>query len=150
MERSGLQSDMQLYLNQITDVDLLTADVALTKGDVEQARKLYAGLVEQGQRGALTRLVSLEMRGRNIDGAVSLLEGWLDDAPNDAEARSLLANVLVQTKSNWGTGRGTSRSNKRSFARSLASSSTCFRSVSRTIPMAFSTNSRTMLSTSRP
>ncbi|MEM7001253.1 MAG: XrtA/PEP-CTERM system TPR-repeat protein PrsT [Pseudomonadota bacterium] len=82
---------------QAEEVEILAADIHLTRRDPQAASDVLKNLADSGSRTAVIRYALLQSDLDQADNAEEVLEGWLQQNPDDSGARMALANVGIRS-----------------------------------------------------
>lgn len=74
----------------------LQAQIALTSGNMEEARVLFADLIEKRKNSILVNQYAISLwNTQHRDEAIKVLENWLEEKPSDARAQQRLASYFI-------------------------------------------------------
>jgi len=78
-----------------TNIKMLEGDISLSEGDKDKAIGYYeSALKENKDRAGITRLANAYYENNDLKKATALLEGWLNENPNDTVVKLQLAFML--------------------------------------------------------
>jgi putative PEP-CTERM system TPR-repeat lipoprotein len=74
----------------------LQAQIALTSGNMEEARVLFADLIEKRKNSILVNQYAISLwNTQRREEAIKVLEGWLEERPSDTRALQRLASYFI-------------------------------------------------------
>ena len=82
---------------QAEEIEILAADIHLTRRDPQAASDVLKNLADSGSRTAVIRYALLQSDLNQADNAEEVLEDWLQQNPDDSGARMALANVGIRS-----------------------------------------------------